>query len=310
MGRMGEVRRRSQAEAPFGCNAAEKRVQVSGWTGHYSSFRLARRGFTLIELLVVIALIAVLTAILVPALGRARELARRMRCASNIRQQLIAIHLYGAENDGKLPRARQGMCLGPDGLVQYGVINYMLDTGTTREMFYCPSNAPQQKYNDYYWIDFFPKYNDWDGSRFTGNFMRTTRTSYSWIVNDTRGLPWEEIVPYATDAFKKTWVRSLVDKRPAAKELLVDIIFGTSSSAEYYQAERSTRYGRNFIRNGFVKGANVPEQDTNHLQGLDPTGGNVGFLDGHTQWRRFNPDIDPNGVAIPRYGGGGTGFFW
>jgi prepilin-type N-terminal cleavage/methylation domain-containing protein len=58
-----------------------------------------RRGFTLIELLVVIAVIAILMAILIPALGRARELARRTACQGNLRQLQIAWESYAAEHD-------------------------------------------------------------------------------------------------------------------------------------------------------------------------------------------------------------------
>lgn len=56
-------------------------------------------GFTLIELLVVIAVLGLLIAILVPALGRAREGARRAQCINNLRQIGLAIHQYIDEND-------------------------------------------------------------------------------------------------------------------------------------------------------------------------------------------------------------------
>jgi prepilin-type N-terminal cleavage/methylation domain-containing protein/prepilin-type processing-associated H-X9-DG protein len=65
-----------------------------------------QRGFTLIELLVVIAIIALLLALLMPALDHARELARRSVCKANLRDLVLAWIMYADDNDGKIINGR------------------------------------------------------------------------------------------------------------------------------------------------------------------------------------------------------------
>jgi len=77
---------------------------------HYARFDsimkpdlLRRRGFTLVELLVVIAIIALLAALLLPALSRAKEHGRRAKCFSNLKQVSLAFKLFAMERDGFYP---------------------------------------------------------------------------------------------------------------------------------------------------------------------------------------------------------------
>jgi prepilin-type N-terminal cleavage/methylation domain-containing protein/prepilin-type processing-associated H-X9-DG protein len=120
------------------------------------AFMSRRKGFTLVELLVVVAIIALLISILMPALGAARESARRTQCASNLHTLAIGVMLYAQANHNSFPgiatspqQPTDWIYFSPWEGEPYGtfangrIYPYIKDEATYR----CPSDDVQQRFN-------------------------------------------------------------------------------------------------------------------------------------------------------------------
>lgn len=131
--------------------------------------RRIKRGFTLIELTAVIAIIGVLSAILLPALARAREAARRGSCANNLMQLGFALQMYAAEHERMLPWSggnNNAECLIP----------FWRDYVTDLSLFVCPSDPDAR--SD---IFFFPKTNEMRPLNTKVDYAGSLRTSYDYL---------------------------------------------------------------------------------------------------------------------------------
>ena len=97
--------------------------------------------FTLVELLVVIAVVAILAALLLPALSKARESVRQASCASNLKQIVLAALIYADENEASFPaQAGDGLpvrAVGGDGKNYYDLLMPLL---SDPKIWLCPSS--------------------------------------------------------------------------------------------------------------------------------------------------------------------------
>ena len=183
-----------------------------------------RRGFTLIELLVVVAVIALLMAILLPALGAAREQGRRSVCSQNEKNTGLGLHLYANDYDGRLPLNEVDRWLFD---VSYWTTNIILKSGGfNRHIFYCPSW--RQRDNIIFWRygENLPAGTPEDYATPEPQDAATRKNDhrilgYFWFIDvvTPRAHP-----PMSTDS-PREWVRSVIKTHaaPAQVELIADV---------------------------------------------------------------------------------------
>jgi len=227
------------------------------------------RGFTLVELLVVISIVALLIALLLPSLRMARNKALMLKCATQLRQIGIGIHMYANDNKNIFP---QGWAFDPGNFNDWDGINTawgvakgacpwtslrLLDYVPNNETFQCPSTSPIK----------YPR---------TRTFTRSYTIAITWH-GDWPNKKIDGVDRRLGRAGPEGTVASLDDRLVRGLPFLNDNVLYP---------------GSNSYKGGWH----------NHLLDNDqPTGGNTLFVEGHVKWRDmtyFKLSSSTNGYYI------------
>lgn len=237
---------------------------------------MKQKAFTLIELLVVIAIIGLLTAVLVPALNRVREQAKKVTCSNNLKQIGLSLHLYGSENDNHLPLNEQGDRLWD---ISYTTSDYIIATGGDKHTFYCPSEVTKTADMAILWqFSQKPPLGAPPGllsEPTVGRNEYFRATSYFWMIDTINGRSYQ---PQGSG--NKFWVKTITPRHPSSTELITDATLSTGPDPEKASFTK--------VQGGLWHHWKMYDR-TNHLiGGSKPTGGNIVFIDGHNEWRPFS----------------------
>ena len=277
-----------------------------------------RRRFTLIELLVVIAIIAILAAMLLPALARARELAQQSNCRSNIKTGLQAIMMYGNNWDGWMSaydrwyqnywrfspemHANLGIqshmrAYDPVGSTGYYVMNgaYMEDLNA-RPVTFCPSGVGHDM-------------------RWTGNYCYGEPAFWGkkrGYVNNPDSLAEMYLlipagVPKAVDAKYESYIVTTVVASPSTYVMLADTAYSIKIENDEYR--RPGNQCQIFALEGTGNGSTDSDLGDYHISNRHNGIANIGYIDTHIgdnknrqqlwQVSWINTFVDGSGFADP-----------
>jgi prepilin-type N-terminal cleavage/methylation domain-containing protein len=266
-------------------------------------------GFTLIELLVVIAIIAILAALLLPALTKAKIQGLKTLDINNEKQQMTALFMYAGENMDRLPDGTNGAWAWD---MDCALANQMMQYGTTPKTWYDPCTAP--KFGPVDWFGSVP-YGDVPGGNpclwcfggigyptppnyttvelqaairvigYAQTFYGTANYSGVYVTNTNTKLS-ETSTPGYFD-FENGVPIGPIAKRP----LVACATLNNTGNSDLYP--EMITYNWVNVDGGYLYEGQPKGHISAHMATLKiPEGGYIGMLDGHVEWRPFNQMIN------------------